>query len=115
MNPIYFLGWCFFRLTYRVFFRRRAFNPERVPRTGPVILASNHESYLDPMLVGASLPRAINYLAREDLFSFPVLGWVLRNWQAVPVNREGGGARTYGDQIDGAGRPRSRIWDLRSV
>jgi len=93
MNPIYFLGWCFFRLTYRVFFRRRAFNPERVPRTGPVILASNHESYLDPMLVGASLPRAINYLAREDLFSFPVLGWVLRNWQAVPVNREGGGAK----------------------
>src|SRR5207245_10988805 len=56
MNPIYFLGWCFFRLTYRVWFRRSAFNPERVPRTGPVILASNHESYLDPMLVGATLP-----------------------------------------------------------
>src|SRR6266481_1229494 len=93
MNPIYFLGWCFFRLTYKVWFRRRAFNPERVPKTGPVILASNHESYLDPMLVGASLPRAINYLAREDLFSFPVVGWVLHNWQAVPVNREGGGAK----------------------
>ena len=93
MNPIYFLGWCFFRLTYSVWFRRRAFNPERVPKTGPIILASNHESYLDPMLVGASLPRAINYLAREDLFSFPVLGWILRNWQAVPVNREGGGAK----------------------
>ena len=78
---------------YAFYFRWRVFNPERVPLTGPVILASNHASYLDPMLIGAALHRGINYLAREDLFRFPILGWVLRYWQAVPVNREGSGAK----------------------
>src|SRR3989441_4159496 len=78
---------------YAVYFRWRVFNPERVPLKGPAILASNHASYLDPMLIGAALHRGINYLAREDLFRFPILGWVLRYWQAVPVNREGSGAK----------------------
>jgi 1-acyl-sn-glycerol-3-phosphate acyltransferase len=36
--------------------------------------------------------RGINYLARENLFRFPVMGWVLRQWQVVPVDRDGGGA-----------------------
>jgi len=93
MNPMYLLGWLSFRALYRFYFRWRVFNPERVPLKGPVILASNHASYIDPPLVGAALPRAINYLAREDLFRFPVIGWVLHRWQTVPVDREGGGAR----------------------
>jgi len=59
---------------------------------GPVILASNHASYLDPPLVGAGLKRDINYLAREDLFDVPVVGNVLRRWNSVPVDRDGGGA-----------------------
>ena len=93
MNPSYFVGWTFFRLMYVTYFRWRVFNPERVPLTGPVILASNHASFLDPPLVGCGLKRDINFLARESLFRFPVLGAVLRSWNAVPVDREGGGAR----------------------
>jgi 1-acyl-sn-glycerol-3-phosphate acyltransferase len=93
MNPIYFLGWCAFRAIYAVYFRWKVIAPENVPRSGPVILASNHSSFLDPMLVGAGIHREINYLARENLFRFPVLGWILHKWQAVPVNREGGGAK----------------------
>lgn len=92
MNPSYFLAWCGFRAIYRCYFRWRVFNPERVPRVGPAVLASNHLSFLDPFLIGAGLPRDINYLAREDLFRFPVFGWILRSWNAVPVDREGGGA-----------------------
>ena len=92
MNPVYLAGWTFFRLLCQFYFRWRVFNPERVPRTGPVSLASNHASYIDPFLIGAGVPRGINYLAREDLFDFPVAGWVLRRWQAVPVDRDGGGA-----------------------
>jgi 1-acyl-sn-glycerol-3-phosphate acyltransferase len=93
MNPLYFVGWCFFRALYKFYFGWRVFNPERVPLKGPVILAANHASYLDPPLVGAGLRRDINYLARESLFRFPVMGWVLRQWNSVPVDREGGGAR----------------------
>ena len=93
MNPLYYLGWTGFRTLFRFYFRWRVYNPERVPLQGPVILASNHASFLDPPLVGAGLRRAINYLARENLFRFPVMGWVLHRWQVVPVDREGGGAR----------------------
>jgi 1-acyl-sn-glycerol-3-phosphate acyltransferase len=93
MNPVYFIGWSCFRALYKFYFRWRVYNPERVPLKGPVILASNHASFLDPPLVGSGLKRGINYLARENLFRFPVLGWVLHRWQAVPVDREGGGAK----------------------
>jgi 1-acyl-sn-glycerol-3-phosphate acyltransferase len=93
MNPVYFLGWVCFRLAYRYYFGWRVYNPERVPLQGPVILASNHASFLDPPLVGAGLKRGINYLARESLFRFPGVGWLLRRWQSVPVDREGGGAK----------------------
>src|SRR5215470_11579559 len=93
MNPIYFLGWCFFRTVYKFYFGWRVYNPERVPLKGPVILASNHASFIDPPLVGAGVRRGINYLARQSLFRFPVVGWVLHRWNSVPVDREGGGAK----------------------
>jgi 1-acyl-sn-glycerol-3-phosphate acyltransferase len=93
MNPVYYCGWLFFRAAYRLYFRAEWFNAERVPTHGPVILASNHASILDPPLVGTGLERGISYLARESLFRFWGVGWVLRNWDAVPVDREGGGAR----------------------
>jgi 1-acyl-sn-glycerol-3-phosphate acyltransferase len=93
MNPYYFVGWVSFRALYRFYFRWRVYNPERVPLEGPVILAANHASFLDPPLVGSGVKRSINYLARENLFDVPVLGWVLQRWQVVPVDREGGGAK----------------------
>jgi 1-acyl-sn-glycerol-3-phosphate acyltransferase len=92
MSPIYWIGWTFYRALYATYFRWRVFNPERVPMRGPVILASNHASFLDPPLIGAGLPRALNYLARESLFDLPIGGWVLRNVNAVPVDRDGAGA-----------------------
>jgi 1-acyl-sn-glycerol-3-phosphate acyltransferase len=93
MNLSYRIGWTCFRLMYATYFRWRVFGAENVPLQGGVILASNHASYLDPPLVGSGLKRDINYLARESLFRFPVMGTVLRSWNSVPVDREGGGAK----------------------
>jgi 1-acyl-sn-glycerol-3-phosphate acyltransferase len=93
MNPVYYLGWIGFRAFFRFYLGWRVCNPERVPLQGPVILASNHASFVDPPLVGAGIKRGINYLARENLFRFPILGWILHQWQVVPVDREGGGAK----------------------
>src|SRR6266576_1541665 len=92
MNPVYFVAWCMFRLLYKYYCGWSVYNPERVPLKGPVILASNHASILDPPLIGSGIRRGINYLARESLFEKPIVGWVLRKWNSVPVDRDGAGA-----------------------
>lgn len=93
MTVSYSIGWNSFRLIFATYFRWRVFNPERVPRTGPVILASNHASYIDPPLVGAGVPRQINFLARDSIFKVPLLASILRSWEVVPVDRDGGTGR----------------------
>lgn len=93
MNFSYRLGWLGFRAMFATYFRWHIFGAENVPLQGSVILASNHASFLDPPLVGSGLHRDINYLARESLFRFPGIGAVLHSWNAVPVDRDGGGAK----------------------
>jgi 1-acyl-sn-glycerol-3-phosphate acyltransferase len=92
MNPVYFIGWTFYRTVFATYFQWKVYNHERVPLKGAVILAANHASFLDPPLVGSGLKRDINYLARKSLFRIPFLGWILRTVNAVPVDRDGGGA-----------------------
>ncbi len=92
MNLSYALGWCVARAVFRVVFRARFYGAEQVPRSGPVILAANHASYLDPPLVGAGLRRKVHFLARHTLFDSPLLRAVLRSWEVVPVDRDGAGA-----------------------
>jgi len=92
MKLIYRVGWLMSRFSFALYFRGRVYHPERVPLTGPVILASNHASFLDPPFVGAGLKRDIHYLARESLFHSRVLGAILRSVNCVPVDRDGGGA-----------------------
>ena len=93
MSPVYHAGWTAFRALFAVYFRWRVWNVERVPLEGPVILAANHASFLDPPIIGAAVPRPISYLARESLFRFRVVRPLLKQWNAVPVDRDGGGAR----------------------
>lgn len=90
MKLIYRVPWILCRVFFRVYCRWRVEGAGHVPLSGPAILAANHTSFLDPPLVGAALPRAISYLARENLFRFPVFGSILRAWDVVPVDREGG-------------------------
>lgn len=92
MNAVYFASAVFCRMVFSTWFRWKVFHPERVPKEGPVILAANHASFLDPPLIGSPLPRIVNYLARESLFRMPAVGAYLRALHAVPVDRDGGGA-----------------------
>jgi 1-acyl-sn-glycerol-3-phosphate acyltransferase len=86
----YRAAWLILHVIFGLYFRWKVYNRERVPRTGPVILAANHASFMDPPLVGTALPRGIHYLARESLFRFPVIGPALRYLDAVPVDRQAG-------------------------
>jgi 1-acyl-sn-glycerol-3-phosphate acyltransferase len=77
---------------YRVYFRLRISDAAHVPPGGPVILASNHASFVDPTIVGVGVTRMCNYLARANLFRNPIFGWWLREVGVVPLDRDGGSA-----------------------
>ena len=90
MNPYYWFCYNLIRLVGRVCFRLRVVHRERMINHGPVILASNHESYLDPPLVGSVADRAIFFLARKTLLAGPFFGWLLPKLNVIPVDQEGG-------------------------
>ena len=71
------------------YFRRiERFHAERVPATGPVLLTSNHpNSVTDPFVIGASLPRKVNFMATVQMFRFAPLKWLLLRCGVIPVNR----------------------------
>jgi len=74
-----------------IFFRIRIRGIQHEPASGPVLVVANHQSHLDPPMIGAFFKRRSNYLARDTLFRFFPLGWLLGNVGAIPLDREGGG------------------------
>jgi 1-acyl-sn-glycerol-3-phosphate acyltransferase len=89
MNFYYWLGYHLSRVVGRLFFRLRVVHRERMLQSGPVILAMNHQSYLDPPLAGTTCDRAVYFLARRTLLNVPLLGWLLPRLNVIPVNQEG--------------------------
>jgi len=73
---------------------------QNVPRTGPLIVACNHISNLDPPCLGVGLPRPVAYMAKTELFDIPVLGWVIRALGAFPVDRSRGDVAAIRAAID---------------
>jgi 1-acyl-sn-glycerol-3-phosphate acyltransferase len=69
-------------------YRVRYFGRQNIPATGGVLVVSNHQSHLDPMLIGVGCSRHMNYVARESLFFAP-FGWLLRSVGAFPIDRDG--------------------------
>lgn len=81
------------RLVIRWVYSATSTGTERIPETGPVILACTHQSYLDPILTATMTPRPQCFLARGSLFRVPVLGWLIRKLGAVPIERSSVSAR----------------------
>lgn len=79
------------RLAMLTLFRIRVFGRENIPPSGAVVLASNHQSFLDPALVIVGIDRQINFMARKSLFErFRPFGWLIASLKAFPVSRHGG-------------------------
>ncbi len=91
MNLYYQTGWNLFKFFGNTFFSFRAIHPERIPQSGPVILAMNHQSFLDPPLAGICTDRELHILARRSLFNWPIVGPLMPKVNVVPVDRGGGG------------------------
>lgn len=84
---IYRITWLFFRFVFRLFLRWRIVDAGLVPKSGPVILASNHISNLDPPVVGVGIWRPCAYMAKEELFAKPFFAWFISQLYAFPVKR----------------------------
>ncbi|MEJ0014553.1 MAG: lysophospholipid acyltransferase family protein [Actinomycetota bacterium] len=68
---------------------------ENIPKSGPVIAISNHISHADPLIFAYFLysnGRAVRFLGKASLFRVPIIGWILRHGEQVPVEREVKGA-----------------------
>jgi 1-acyl-sn-glycerol-3-phosphate acyltransferase len=72
----------------RVWFRMKVEGGDNVPEAGPVILASNHRSNMDPVLLASALKRPVAFMAKAELFVGP-LGWIMRWIGQFPVRRGG--------------------------
>jgi 1-acyl-sn-glycerol-3-phosphate acyltransferase len=86
-NPVYRAAWPLARFLLHLLFGYRTEGAEKVPEKGPVILAANHLSVLDPIAIGAGIKRPVSFLARADVFRLPVLSWLLPRLYAIPVER----------------------------
>jgi 1-acyl-sn-glycerol-3-phosphate acyltransferase len=76
------------QLLFIFLFRGRVFGTERVPRQGGVLLVSNHQSFLDPVLATLAIPRECNYMARDTLFHIRWLRPIMEYLNAFPVKRD---------------------------
>lgn len=87
MKWIYWLGWMSFGSAFRSLFGMRIVGREHLITKGPVLVASNHQSYLDPPLIGNLYQDEMVYLARKTLFN-RVTRWLYSSWNAIPVDQD---------------------------
>lgn len=91
VNP--FVYWplrAFFVPTFLLYLRMKRIGREHLPRSGPLLLASNHRSFLDPFLIGTVVRRPVYYMAKRELFEKRWQAWLLNSLGAFPVDRGAG-------------------------
>jgi len=102
-NPLQ-RNWLWFTLqqiaqcVFTVWFRFRAQGIENLPSGGALLLI-NHQSYLDPLMVALPLRRPVSYIARENLFRIPVVGWLIERTYVMPISRESAGTESLRESI----------------
>jgi 1-acyl-sn-glycerol-3-phosphate acyltransferase len=96
--------WKFLQVIARVgttlMFDLKVYGSHRVPKTGGVLLVSNHQSYLDPVLLGVRLPRTLSYMAKASLFKIAPFAWFIRSLGAFPVRQGAGDIRAMKEAIE---------------
>ena len=75
---------------FLVYFRMQRIGREHLPRSGPLLLASNHRSFLDPFVIGMLVRRPVYYMAKRELFERRWQAWILNALGAFPVDRGAG-------------------------
>lgn len=91
-GPVFFIGRALLRPLLRLRYRPRITGRSNIPATGPVLLASNHLSALDTIIIPSFATRRVQFLAKASLFESRVGGWFMRQIGAIPVLRQAGSA-----------------------
>jgi glycerol-3-phosphate dehydrogenase (NAD(P)+) len=87
-NPlVYWLVRAVFQPFFHIYFRLSRIGREHIPAEGPVIIAANHRSFLDPFVIGTMVRRPMYYVAKKEIFTHPCLAWILSALGAFPVDR----------------------------
>jgi len=73
--------WILIHTIYRV----RVTGMENIPEEGPVIIASNHVSYADPLIIGGMIRRPVNFVMYYRIYRIPVLNFIFRTGKAIPI------------------------------
>ena len=84
---IYHPAYNLVKLTSKIFFPITVHGYEHVPRRGAFIIASNHRSYIDPLILGLSSRRRLSYVAKAEIFKNKMFAWVLHEVGAFPIQR----------------------------
>ena len=81
--------WAAFNILGRLLFRYRAYGVRHIPKSGGVLFAANHASYVDIPFLGCGIPRRVSFLGRANLFSNPVINWMFKKiaWIPLKTNR----------------------------
>jgi 1-acyl-sn-glycerol-3-phosphate acyltransferase len=87
MRWVYWLGWMTFGAAFRTLFGLRIVGQENLISEGPVLVASNHQSFLDPPLIGNLYQTEMVFLARKTLF-VGFFKWLYPQWNAIPVDQD---------------------------
>ncbi|HEY6639976.1 MAG TPA: lysophospholipid acyltransferase family protein [Nitrospiraceae bacterium] len=80
----------FFGGLVRAVYRLEVVGADRFPATGPAIVAPNHESVLDGIVLGAAIPRELRFIAKAELWRSRLFAWALDGLGAIPVERNHG-------------------------
>jgi 1-acyl-sn-glycerol-3-phosphate acyltransferase len=75
--------------TFSSAFSLRSTGGQYVPATGPLLLLSNHQSFMDPLLLGVALPRYVTYLTRETLHKNQILSRMMSSLGSIPIDHRG--------------------------
>ncbi len=92
-NPVaYGIVRVLFQPFFHIYLRYARIGLEHIPKRGPVIIAANHRSFLDPFVIATMARRPMYYVAKKEIFDIPVVGWLISMLGAFPVERGAGDA-----------------------
>lgn len=100
-HPAFRMAQTFSRIMFTSLWDMKVYGAETFPRSGGVLVVSNHQSFLDPVILGVAIPRSISYMAKSELFDVhPAFTWLISSLGGFPVRQTGSAAGAIKETID---------------